>query len=120
MQKLESDVAFSQLLREVERKLGRLTDPSVKKLLGLYENLGLPADVVYLLVNHCIATGKTLDTLTLEEYKELSPIFDEDVFDALSLKTCVGQRKTIGGPAHDEVLRQIGVIKSFVEERAGK
>ena len=72
------------------------------------------------LVNHCIATGKTLDTLTLEEYKELSPIFDEDVFDALSLKTCVGQRKTIGGPAHDEVLRQIGVIKSFVEERAGK
>ena len=72
------------------------------------------------LVNHCIATGKTLDTLTLEEYKELSPIFDEDVFDALSLKTCVGQRKTIGGPAHDEVLRQIGAIQSFVEERAGK
>ncbi|MBQ2606745.1 MAG: DNA replication protein DnaD, partial [Oscillospiraceae bacterium] len=36
MQKLESDAAFSQLLREVERKLGRLTDPSVKKLLGLY------------------------------------------------------------------------------------
>ena len=55
MQKLESDADFSRLLREVERKLGRLTDPSVKKLLGLYENLGLPADVVYLLVNHCIA-----------------------------------------------------------------
>ena len=72
------------------------------------------------LVNHCIATGQTLDSLPMEEYKALSPIFEEDVYEALSLKTCVGQRKTMGGPAHDEVLRQIAYIKSFVEERKGK
>ena len=41
--------------RQVEHKLGPLSTPSVKKLLGLYENLGLPADVVYTLVNYCIA-----------------------------------------------------------------
>ena len=52
--KLESDAAFAAVLREVERKLGRLSDPSVRKLLGLYDYLGLPADVVLLLVNYCI------------------------------------------------------------------
>ena len=52
--KLENDAGFSSLLREVERKLGPLSSPSVGKLLGLYEDLGLPIDVLYLLVNHCI------------------------------------------------------------------
>ncbi len=55
MRKLEGDGRFACLLREVEHKLGPLSTPSVKKLLGLYENLGLPADVVYTLVNYCIA-----------------------------------------------------------------
>ena len=53
--KLEQDGGFAALLREVERKLGPLSTPSVGKLLGLYEDLGLPADVLFLLVNHCIA-----------------------------------------------------------------
>ena len=52
--KLENDSGFAALLREVERKLGPLSSPSVGKLLGLYEDLGLPADVIFLLVNHCI------------------------------------------------------------------
>ena len=52
--RLEGDTTFSALLREVEKKLGRLTEPSVEKLLGLYEHLGLPADVIFLLVNYCI------------------------------------------------------------------
>lgn len=53
MNKLESDGSFSSLLREVERKLGKLSDPSVKKLLGLYDFLGLPAEVIFLLVGYC-------------------------------------------------------------------
>ena len=53
--RLEQDGQFAGLLREVERKLGPLSTPSVKKLLGLYEDLGLPADVVYTLVGYCIA-----------------------------------------------------------------
>ena len=53
--RLESDGRFAGLLREVERRLGPLSTPSVKKLLGLYEELGLPADVVYTLVSYCIA-----------------------------------------------------------------
>ena len=53
--KLETDANFSMLLREVERRLGSLSTPSLSKLLGLYEFCGLPADVIYLLVNYCIA-----------------------------------------------------------------
>lgn len=52
--KLERDATFGCLLREVERKLGALSTPSVGKLLGLYEHLGLPAEVIYLLVSHCV------------------------------------------------------------------
>ena len=52
--KLEHDGKFAGLLREVERRLGPLSTPSVKKLLGLYEDLGLPADVLYTLVGYCI------------------------------------------------------------------
>ena len=54
MNKLESDASFAAVLQEVERKLGRLSDPSVRKLLGLYDYLGLPADVIFLLVNYCM------------------------------------------------------------------
>ena len=53
--RLEGDGRFAGLLREVERRLGPLSIPSVKKLLGLYEELGLPADVIYTLVSYCIA-----------------------------------------------------------------
>ena len=53
MDKLDSDSSFAGLLREVERKLGRLSEPSLRKLLGLYDFLGLPADVIFLLVNYC-------------------------------------------------------------------
>ena len=52
--KLENDKNFSSLLQQVERRLGKLSDPSVRKLLGLYDFLGLPPDVIYLLVNFCI------------------------------------------------------------------
>lgn len=53
MRALEGDASFASLLTEVERKLGRLSEPSLRKLLGLYDFLGLPADVIYLLVNYC-------------------------------------------------------------------
>lgn len=53
-QKIERDAPFAALLREVERKLGTLSTPSVGKLLGLYEGLGFGAEVLFLLIGHCI------------------------------------------------------------------
>ena len=53
-QRLEGSAEFRGLTAEVERKLGKkLTTPDVGILLGLYDHLGLPADVIYLLVCHC-------------------------------------------------------------------
>lgn len=54
MEKLERSDEFRRLTAEVERRLGkRLTTPDISALLGLYDYLGLPADVIYLLVCHC-------------------------------------------------------------------
>ena len=54
-ERLEGSREFRELIRQVETKLGkRLTTPDVGVLLGLTDYLGLPADVVYLLVCHCV------------------------------------------------------------------
>ena len=54
-ERLEGSREFRELIRQVEAKLGkRLTTPDVGVLLGLTDYLGLPADVVYLLVCHCV------------------------------------------------------------------
>ena len=53
--RLEESAEFRSLVSEVEKKLGKkLTDPDNAMLLGLHDYLGLPEDVIYLLVNHCI------------------------------------------------------------------
>ena len=64
--------------------------------------------IVGRLVLLCIEKGIALDELPLEEYRKLSPKFEEDIYDAISLKTCVDKRTTIGAPgrkAMEEVLK---------------
>lgn len=51
------------------------------------------------LVLYCINNEKSLDELSLDEYKAVSPVFDESVFDAISLETCVNTRIVEGGPS---------------------
>ena len=80
---------------------------------------GLPFREAYMivgrLVNLCIKTGDTLDTLTLRDFRAISGLFDADVYQALALKTCVNGRKVYGGPAKDSVEKQIALIEAFVE-----
>ena len=64
------------------------------------------------LVHTCIEKGCTLETLPLEEYKKLTDNFDEDVYDAISLDTCVMQRKAAGGPAAESVKAQIEYVRN--------
>ena len=63
------------------------------------------------LVHTCIELGCTLETLPLEEYKKLTENFAEDVYDAISLDTCVMQRKAAGGPAPESVKAQIAYVR---------
>ena len=76
--------------------------------------------IVGRLVNSCIAKGKTLDTLTIDEYKELSPVFEVDVYDAIDLENCVNMRKAEGGPSYESVKKQIDSVKNFIAEHSEK
>ena len=64
------------------------------------------------LVHTCIEKGCTLETLPLEEYKKLTDNFDKDVYDAISLDSCVMQRKAAGGPAPESVKAQIEYVRN--------
>ena len=81
---------------------------------------GMPFREAYMivgrLVNNCIKSGDTLDTLTLRDFQAVSSLFQNDIYDALALQTCVNGRKVYGGPAEEEVLRQISYIENFVQE----
>ena len=69
------------------------------------------------LVYYCTQQGKLLEELTLEELKNISPLFGKDVYEALSLETCMGQRRSHGGPAPEETERQIRELEAFITEQ---
>ncbi len=73
-------------------------------------------EVLGKLVFYCIGKGCALDALSLDEYKQFSPVFDEDVYTAISLKTCVEERSLPGGPAKKAVLNSIEKCESFIKD----
>lgn len=72
--------------------------------------------IVGMLVAYCIQQEKTLETLTLEEYRQYSEQFGEDVFEAISLDTCLNGRAVLGGPAPEQVLVQLQEIRNQLAE----
>ena len=67
------------------------------------------------LVAACIRQGLTLETLPLEQYREMHTLFGEDVYHAISLDTCVRERRSEGGPAPESVRRQIDLTRAQME-----
>ena len=67
------------------------------------------------LVAKCIAEGKVLETLTLEEYKAASELIGEDVYNAIDLKTCVETRISEGGTSIGSVEKQIAYVKNKIK-----
>ena len=76
---------------------------------------GMPFREAYMivgrLVHMCIRTGESLDTLPLKDFRAISGLFDESVYDALQLRTCVNERKVYGGPSEESVKKQIALIE---------
>ncbi|MBR7039055.1 MAG: argininosuccinate lyase [Oscillospiraceae bacterium] len=66
------------------------------------------------LVARCIAEDKTLETLPLETYREMTDLFDEDVYDAISLDTCVRGRSSFGGPSPEAVTKQLADLRAVI------
>ncbi len=71
-------------------------------------------EVLGRLVLHCIKENKALLDLPLAELKEFSPLFEQDVYDAISLETCVRQRNVPGGPAPAMVENTIRANRDFL------
>ena len=80
---------------------------------------GVPFRTAYKIVGTCVGTcvkrGITLDEITLEEYKSYSEVFDADLYDAISLETCIRTRISKGSTGYESVAEQI----KFVEQALG-
>ena len=67
------------------------------------------------LVHYCIEQGKTLETLSLDEYHAVSPVFDEGVYQAIDLMTCLKGRMVPGGPAPEMVQKHIDHTRAAIK-----
>ncbi len=72
--------------------------------------------IVGQLVLLCIQKNISLEELTLEEFQSVSPVFKTDIYDAISLKTCVEKRLTIGAPGKAAMEKVIQIYQSYLEE----
>ena len=84
---------------------------------------GMPFRSAYKLVGEivakCIAGGKTLETLSLSEYQTYSDLFENDLYEEISLETCVKKRVSEGGPGPDSVKEQLRYVACFLEKPEG-
>lgn len=68
------------------------------------------------LVKYAIEKNLTLEDLDLATYKKESDLFEEDVYEAIDLKTCLKNRKSQGGPGPEEVLKQIAYVEGKINK----
>ena len=74
-------------------------------------------EIVGKIVLYCIDENKTIYDLTLDEFKSFSPFFEEDVYKAIDLITCVEGRSVMGGPSSSSVQNQISLLENFIGEK---
>ncbi len=72
--------------------------------------------IVGQLVLYCIEKNIALDDMSLEEYKAISSVFEEDIYDAISMETCVNKRLTTGAPGKAAMEQVIQIYKQYVRE----
>lgn len=70
--------------------------------------------IVGQLVLYCIEKKISLDDMTIEEYRRISPVFEEDIYNAISLKTCVEKRETIGAPGRKAMEQVIAINEEWL------
>ena len=74
-------------------------------------------EIVGKIVLYCIDENKAIDDLSLDEFKSFSPFFEEDVYKAIDLITCVEERSVMGGPSSSSVQSQISLLENFISEQ---
>ncbi|HIT90947.1 MAG TPA: argininosuccinate lyase [Candidatus Merdenecus merdavium] len=74
--------------------------------------------IVGQLVLYCLDKNISLDEMSLEEYQSISPVFEKDIYDAISMKTCVERRTTIGAPSKEAMEKVIQINKEYLLKNA--
>ena len=72
--------------------------------------------IVGRIVLYCIEKGIAIDDMSLEELKAISPVFEEDIYEAISMDTCVNKRLTVGAPGKEAMEKVIAINKKWLEE----
>ncbi len=72
--------------------------------------------IVGQLVLMCLDRGIALDDLPLDEYKKISPVFDNDIYEAIDLRTCVDKRLTIGAPGPEMMNKVIAIYEEYIDD----
>ena len=70
--------------------------------------------IVGQIVLYCIERNIAIDDMSLEELKAISPVFEEDIYEAISMETCVNKRLTIGAPGKDAMEQVIAIEKEYL------
>ena len=68
------------------------------------------------LVLFCVKNRISLDEMPLEEYQKISPVFEQDIYEAISMKTCVETRNTIGAPGPEAMEKVLEIQKKYLED----
>ncbi len=117
---------FTDMIRTMKFRYNRMEDSAKKGFTNATDaadylvRKGIPFrdahGIIGSLVLTCIQKACALDDLPLEEYKKACPAFDQDIYEAISLKTCVDKRLTIGAPGPAAMRREIEESESYLKE----
>ena len=72
--------------------------------------------IVGRLVLCCIEEGISLDELPLSKYQEISPVFDMDIYEAISIETCINRRNTLGAPGPDAMKQVLAINEKWIAD----
>ena len=105
------------MLRAVEEDFSNATDLAdylVKKGMPFREAHAVSGKIVH----DCIAKGIYLKDMSVDDFKEYSGLFEEDVKEAIKPETCVANRNSLGGTSYHQVERQIVTAREWISRNA--
>lgn len=118
-------VLFTGMLDTVKFRKDRMAESAMKGFTNATDaadylvGKGVPFreahSIVGRLVLYCIKKGTSIDALPLAEMREISDKFEEDIYEAVSLKTCVEKRLTIGAPGREAMEKVIAVYREYLK-----
>lgn len=74
-------------------------------------------EVVGKCVRYCIDHGKWLIDLSLDEFKQFSPLFESDILEAIKVETCVSARNSYGGTSYTQVGQQVETVRKIIKQQ---